>query len=171
MLRFLQKSDFFDRKGCATLSLFASNPTLLSTLVLLLALMTALWAVSIQQQDVSIIDRVWGLFFIVQAIVYLDLRKAKSAATLILIIVWGLRLSWHIHCRNKNKGEDSRYQNYTPTSREALLVDQSFYSLLSPSINQSGRCTTALFHRHWISAKSRSHGFLGNRNRHLWLSF
>ncbi len=61
------------------------------------------------------LDIVWGLGFIVSAIISFVISSNKSVVTAImtlLVILWGIRLSLHIGKRNINKKEDFRYIKY-----------------------------------------------------------
>ena len=64
--------------------------------------------------DNSIVDIAWGLGFIVVAGTgFLVNQNATpvSVITLILVVIWGLRLAIHQGKRNLGKGEDYRYVN------------------------------------------------------------
>jgi steroid 5-alpha reductase family enzyme len=83
-------------------------------LILLLSVMTALWFASLATRDASIVDRFWGLGFVLLAWFYLVTSPAAEpeSARLILpfaVTLWGVRLSLHIHLRNRGQGEDYRY--------------------------------------------------------------
>ncbi|HKX76015.1 MAG TPA: DUF1295 domain-containing protein [Acidimicrobiia bacterium] len=76
-------------------------------------LMLITWLVSGLVKDASIVDLVWGLGFVLVAwAVYLrsPLRSNVSLLILILVTVWGLRLSLYLAWRNLGKGEDYRYR-------------------------------------------------------------
>ena len=88
----------------------------LAGLLVLLVPMIALWMVSLKQVDASIVDRVWGLTFVLLILVYAIARLApltelntRQFVVLALVLVWGLRLSIYIHRRNRGHGEDRRY--------------------------------------------------------------
>ncbi len=79
------------------------------------ALMGATWLVSILIRDASIVDLVWGLGFVVVAWVgyirgEIDTLTDRQSLLLILVTVWGLRLSAYLAWRNIGSGEDFRYQ-------------------------------------------------------------
>lgn len=68
-------------------------------------------ALVIKRNDVA--DIAWGLGFVVASIATLIKTGNYSfTATLatILVLTWGLRLSWHIGLRNIKKSEDYRYK-------------------------------------------------------------
>ena len=61
------------------------------------------------------IDITWGLGFVLTAILAYLISDKKSATGLvisILVIIWGLRLSYHLFKRNVGKKEDRRYVEY-----------------------------------------------------------
>ncbi len=76
---------------------------------LITGLVTLCWLASLARRDASLVDRIWGMGFVL-----LVLHHAASAATvdgllLVLVVLWGVRLSWHITRRNWGHGEDPRY--------------------------------------------------------------
>jgi steroid 5-alpha reductase family enzyme len=63
-----------------------------------------------KRNDVA--DVAWGLGFVLAAWVSFLLSGDSDIRGLLvsmLVSIWGLRLAWHIHSRNKGKGEDYRY--------------------------------------------------------------
>ena len=85
---------------------------LLYGLLAVLVLMTVVWAVSYVRSDVSLVDRVWGIAFLVEAAVwaaYGDGLPERRVLLLALVAVWALRLSGYITWRNWGEGEDKRY--------------------------------------------------------------
>lgn len=85
-------------------------------LMLILALMTLLWLLSLSLKNSSIVDIFWGTGFVLAGWLYFILtpdgfllRKLLIAG---LVTVWGLRLSIHILLRNWGKPEDFRYQKW-----------------------------------------------------------
>ncbi len=79
-------------------------------------LMTLLWLVSLLIKDTSIVDIFWGAGFVFLAWLAFALTPDGNAARKLLIVllvtVWGLRLSLHIFLRNRGKGEDFRYAKW-----------------------------------------------------------
>ncbi len=78
-------------------------------------MMTTLWVISIFLKNVSIVDLFWGFGFVVSAIVYFiysDGYEARKILLLILVSIWGLRLSIYLAWRNIGKGEDFRYAQF-----------------------------------------------------------
>ena len=82
---------------------------------LIFILVTILWIWSVYLKDVSIIDIFWGLGFVILNMFYVfnsgDLTSRKILL-LVLVSVWGLRLSIYLAYRNIGKGEDFRYQEF-----------------------------------------------------------
>jgi steroid 5-alpha reductase family enzyme len=79
----------------------------------MLLLAVALWALSVKLRDVSIVDSLWSIFFIVFTVLFAWRTGSDSIAAYVLIaliVLWGLRLSGYITLRNHGKGEDRRYQ-------------------------------------------------------------
>lgn len=85
----------------------------LPALPLTLALMTAVWLVSLVRRDVSVVDVLWGPAFGVVAVLYYVQAPAtglRSALLLAGVLLWALRLGAHLGIRWLRKGEeDYRY--------------------------------------------------------------
>lgn len=83
------------------------------TLALILLAYMSLWfVVSLIKKRNDVADVAWGLGFVLMAWVSFFLSDNSGARGLllgILVSIWGLRLAWHIHARNKGKEEDYRY--------------------------------------------------------------
>jgi len=87
--------------------------TLLSTLVVVLGVLAALWALSVRLRDASIVDPFWGTGFVIVASVALVLNQPATNRGLLLGLLtaaWGLQLSIYLIRRNWGHGEDRRYQ-------------------------------------------------------------
>ncbi len=77
-----------------------------------LAMMTAMWVWSFRIEDVSLVDRVWGMAFVVLAWVWGVLGDGlleRRVLLVALVTIWGVRLSAFITWRNRGHGEDKRY--------------------------------------------------------------
>jgi steroid 5-alpha reductase family enzyme len=65
------------------------------------------------QRDASLVDRIWGLGFVVAAwsvwLIAAERGGTRDGLLLALVTIWGLRLSAHITWRNWGHGEDPRY--------------------------------------------------------------
>jgi steroid 5-alpha reductase family enzyme len=83
-------------------------------LVFLLIAASATWLLSLPLHNVSIVDSLWALLFVLAGWVYARLggmpMSARSLLVLTLVTVWAVRLSVYITWRNRGHGEDSRYQ-------------------------------------------------------------
>jgi steroid 5-alpha reductase family enzyme len=85
------------------------------TLFLILTIMTILWIASIFLKNVSIVDLFWGTGFVIVNIFYFIKTEAFTARPIILLVlvaIWGLRLSFYLAWRNIGKGEDFRYGEF-----------------------------------------------------------
>ena len=84
-----------------------------STLILVLfAYMTLWFLISILKKRNDVADVAWGLGFVLMAWVSFFLSDDPGERGLLvatLVSIWGFRLAWHIHARNKGKEEDYRY--------------------------------------------------------------
>jgi len=89
-------------------------PLYLQGLFLILSLMTTLWIVSILLKNVSIVDMFWGMGFVMVNTFYFINTEATPAKIILLLLVaiWGLRLSFYLAWRNIGKPEDFRYQEF-----------------------------------------------------------
>jgi steroid 5-alpha reductase family enzyme len=79
----------------------------------MLSLAVGAWFVSLKLRDVSIVDSLWSIFFIVFTLLFAWRMGSHTTAPFVLIaliLLWGLRLSGYITIRNRGKGEDRRYQ-------------------------------------------------------------
>ncbi|MEX1178084.1 MAG: DUF1295 domain-containing protein [Nitriliruptor sp.] len=98
-------------------------------LLAVLVLMTATWLVSVLRHDASLVDRVWGLSFVVTAASYAILGDGagpRTALVLVLVTVWGLRLSIYITKRNWGGGEDERYRAMREKRPESFAITSLF---------------------------------------------
>jgi steroid 5-alpha reductase family enzyme len=78
-------------------------------------MMSILWIISVLIKNASIADLFWGFGFVVAAILYFVLTtgvEARKILILLLVGIWGLRLSIYLTWRNIGKGEDYRYKKF-----------------------------------------------------------
>jgi len=88
------------------------GPLVAWSAALLLLFFVAGWLVSLARRDVSTVDVQWGLAFLSLAAVGATLGGGalpRRLLLLALVAVWGGRLAWHIHRRNRGREEDYRY--------------------------------------------------------------
>jgi len=79
---------------------------------LLFAYMSLWFAVSLIERRNDVADVAWGLGFVLMAWASFFLSSGSGTRGIVvgaLVSIWGLRLAWHIHRRNKGKAEDYRY--------------------------------------------------------------
>ena len=82
-------------------------------LAALLAFGMAAWLISLGKRDVSIVDSLWPVMFLLATIIYVQFCSdigARLSLVLVLLLIWSLRLCIHITWRNWGEPEDSRYQ-------------------------------------------------------------
>ena len=86
--------------------------------------MTIIFILALLRKDNSIVDVAWGVGFIIIAVYTIiqsgevDLRKMIVS---LLVLLWGLRLSFHIMVRNNGKGEDFRYKGWRNTWKYFII--------------------------------------------------
>ena len=79
------------------------------------ALMITGWLISLAYRNVTIVDSLWGLGFVLIAwLTYFmsDGYGDRKLLIAILVTLWGLRLSLYLSWRNWGKGEDPRYGSW-----------------------------------------------------------
>lgn len=85
----------------------------LNALFVILAVAVVAWLFSMVKRDVSFVDSLWSLFFLIAAGVFALAVQSLSARGLLvisLVTIWSLRLSIYITARNWGQAEDYRYQ-------------------------------------------------------------
>jgi steroid 5-alpha reductase family enzyme len=89
----------------------------------LLGYMTFWFIVSAIKKRNDIADIAWGLGFVLMTWLAFFISGFSFKALLAnsLVTVWGLRLTWHIYNRNRNKPEDSRYLEWRKTWKNFYL--------------------------------------------------
>lgn len=86
------------------------------TLTLILFVYMSIWFVlSVFKKRNDVADVAWGLGFILLAWISFFLGQVQGFRGLLVVLlvsIWGLRLAWHIHERNKGRKEDYRYAKW-----------------------------------------------------------
>jgi steroid 5-alpha reductase family enzyme len=98
-------------------------------LAALVALMTAGWLVSLPTRNVTVVDSLWGLGFVVVAWLTFALADGAPARRWLiaaLTTLWGLRLCAYLSWRNWGKGEDRRYGTWRAASGESFWIVSLF---------------------------------------------
>lgn len=79
------------------------------------AMMVTGWFVSLVYRNVTIVDSLWGLGFVLIAWMTFIMSNgfwARNFLIALLVTMWGLRLSLYLSWRNWGKGEDPRYGSW-----------------------------------------------------------
>lgn len=108
-----------------------------------------LWLLSLAMKDASLVDRFWGLGFLVVVGVYYANNPAKdwrNSLVVALLAIWAVRLSLHIHLRNSGKGEDRRYSDMRQRHPHFALWSLFLYSVSRQPYSSS-------FHSHFYTCK------------------
>jgi len=111
----------------------------LTALPVLLAAAVLTWAISVPRRNVTIVDTLWPLLFVIAAFVYAAAAAGTGPrATLLLVLVslWGLRLAAYLAWRNRGHEEDRRYRdirrrNEPGFTRKSLYLIFGFQALLA----------------------------------------
>jgi steroid 5-alpha reductase family enzyme len=88
-------------------------PLWLGGLAALAVFAAAGWLLSLPLRNVSIVDSLWSLMFLLAAAVYLAGQSSvgpRAWLVITLVAVWSIRLAAYITWRNHGKGEDFRYR-------------------------------------------------------------
>jgi steroid 5-alpha reductase family enzyme len=83
--------------------------------VIVIVYMNGWFLAAIRQRRNDVADVAWGFGFLLVAASSLLLWGPSGARPLLvttLVAIWGIRLSFHIHFRNRGKPEDFRYRNW-----------------------------------------------------------
>ncbi len=91
--------------------------------ILLAGLLT--WALSLAKRDVSIVDSLWSLMFLLAATVYLATAPdpgSRAALVMLMVALWAIRLSAYITWRNWGEGEDFRYQEIRARNQPGFAI-------------------------------------------------
>ena len=87
------------------------------------------WLVSLAYRNVTIVDSLWGLGFVLIAwLTYFasDGFWGRKLLLAILVTLWGLRLAAYLSWRNWGKGEDPRYGGWRKKSGEGFWLVSLF---------------------------------------------
>ncbi|KXK26922.1 MAG: Lipase 1 precursor [candidate division WS6 bacterium OLB20] len=85
---------------------------LMTSALIVVVFMSAAWVAGIIRKDNSSVDIAWGIgIILIAASVYFNHAEgySRQIMSVLLVIIWGTRLSVHIAVRNAGKGEDARY--------------------------------------------------------------
>ena len=107
----------------------ASMTTMGWNLAAVAAMMIIGWLVSLAYRNVTIVDSLWGLGFVLIAwLTYFasDGFWGRKLLLAILVTLWGLRLTAYLSWRNWGKGEDPRYGGWRNKSGERFWIVSLF---------------------------------------------
>lgn len=82
-------------------------------LAAILTVAAAFWVISLVRNDVSIVDSLWSMMFLLMLALYMavsDTSGPRAWLVLSMVAVWAIRLSAFIAMRNHGEPEDHRYQ-------------------------------------------------------------
>jgi len=91
----------------------SASTVLIAAVITVVCLMLATWSLSLLRRDASIVDIAWGLGFVLVAWAAKFVTSASGSGNwllLLMVTVWGLRLTGYLAKRNLGKGEDFRYR-------------------------------------------------------------
>jgi steroid 5-alpha reductase family enzyme len=74
------------------------------------------WLYSVMRNNVTIVDSMWSLFFLIGLLLYTEPSTSgfsldtREGLLLLMVALWSLRLSGYLAWRNRHPHEDRRYQ-------------------------------------------------------------
>ncbi len=83
--------------------------------LLIFCYMTVLFIIAQYKRDNSIADVGWGIGFIILALSSLIISNnfyGRSIGVTLLVLLWGIRISYYLLMRNYKHGEDPRYRTW-----------------------------------------------------------
>lgn len=96
------------------------------------------WLLSLRKNNVTHVDTMWSLFFVLDGLYFFSAFEPSSRSYLImsLVLLWGMRLAIYLTYRNWGKPEDRRYlkirQNNEPNFRyKSVYIIFGFQSILA----------------------------------------
>jgi steroid 5-alpha reductase family enzyme len=103
----------------------------------LLALLAATFAVALRLRKHSVVDVAWGLGFAVIGLLTVAVSaghgcRGQRLLLTAMVLLWGVRLAWHIGRRNAGHGEDPRYLallEKVPQPRRTAYAVRTIYLL------------------------------------------
>lgn len=94
-----------------------------------LAMMLTGWLVSLIYRNVTIVDSLWGLGFVIIAWLTFSMAGGYLGRKLlitVLVTLWGVRLVLHLSWRNWGRGEDPRYASWRQKSGDGFWLVSLF---------------------------------------------
>ena len=100
--------------------------------MVIIAFMSLLWIISVILKNASIVDLFWGFGFVLSSGYFFMSTEGFSPRKIILMIlvfIWGMRLSLYLTWRNYGKGEDFRYREFRKKYGEKRYWWISFFQV------------------------------------------
>jgi steroid 5-alpha reductase family enzyme len=127
------------------------------------AMMLCGWVISLAYKNVTVVDTLWGLGFVLVAwLTYLmsDGYPGRNLLLAALITLWGLRLSGYLTLRNWGKGEDHRYGGWRRKSGDRfwlvslfkVFLLQALFLWVISLVIQRGQTALAPANLTWLDA-------------------
>lgn len=94
-----------------------------------LGMMLLGWSISLIYRNVTIVDSLWGLGFVLIAWLTFSMAEGyygRKILITLLVTLWGLRLSLHLAWRNWGHGEDPRYAAWREKSGDRFWLVSLF---------------------------------------------
>ena len=98
-------------------------------LIALLTMMFIGWMISLVFHNVTIVDTLWGLGFVLVVWITFSMTggyPARKTLIAVLTTLWGLRLAAHLSWRNWGAGEDPRYGSWRKASGNRFWIISLF---------------------------------------------
>ncbi len=95
------------------------------------------WTFSVQRRNVTIVDSLWGMGFVLIAwLTFFQLEGMEMRALLITVLttLWGIRLALYLTWRNYGKGEDPRYAQWRKAGGERFWITSLFKVFLLQAV-------------------------------------
>jgi len=98
------------------------------------------WGLSLKLRNVSIVDSLWSLMFLLQAWIYATgagtaaAHGTRTGLVLVLVTLWALRLSGYITWRNWGHGEDRRYQAIRARNEPGFAIKSLYLVFLLQAV-------------------------------------
>jgi steroid 5-alpha reductase family enzyme len=131
--------------------------------VALLTMMFIGWLISLVFQNVTVVDTLWGLGFVLVGWITFSLAEGyhlRKGLIAVLTTLWGLRLAGHLSWRNWGAGEDPRYGTWRKSSGNRFWIVSLFKVFLLQAVFL------------WVISLALQIGQLAaNPDRLTWLDF
>lgn len=102
---------------------------LLYNLLAVAVMMIVGWVFSLSRRNVTIVDSLWGMGFVLVAwMTFFQVEGVAARQWLLtgLTTLWGLRLTFYLTWRNHGKGEDPRYAAWREATGERFWLTSLF---------------------------------------------